>query len=366
MLGIEAIPAAIYTLMSFTLPESPRWLITHARQRDAGERIFRQINPELGDAEIEALVSEVEATACDTVKTSPFWSARLRVPIMLAFLIAFFNQFSGINIILYFAPRLLGLAGLENALAAAAALGVTNLIFTFVGLWLIDKIGRRSLLYIGSVGYILSLGICAVAFLTTPGFKVVSCAGDLVSSAKTVITINEGTSFVTDADKARALDNFAAARRALIEASVVKGYQGAAITIPDSATPVEVQTIAEQGKDTASETLGIMSMVVLVCLVGFIAAHAVGQGVVIWVFIAEIFPNDHRAEGQALGCSTHWVCAALLTLFFPIAMAHVSAGVLFCFFCFMMVLQLIWVKVSVPETKGISLEEMQKKLGIER
>jgi MFS family permease len=366
MLGIEAIPAAIYTLMSFTLPESPRWLITHARQRDAGERIFRQINPELGDAEIEALVSEVEATACDTVKTSPFWSARLRVPIMLAFLIAFFNQFSGINIILYFAPRLLGLAGLENALAAAAALGVTNLIFTFVGLWLIDKIGRRSLLYIGSVGYILSLGICAVAFLTTPGFKVVSCAGDLVSSAKTVITINEGTSFVTDADKARALDNFAAAQRALIEASVVKGYQGAAITIPDSATPVEVQTIAEQGKDTASETLGIMSMVVLVCLVGFIAAHAVGQGVVIWVFIAEIFPNDHRAEGQALGCSTHWVCAALLTLFFPIAMAHVSAGVLFCFFCFMMVLQLIWVKVSVPETKGISLEEMQKKLGIER
>ncbi len=365
MLGIEAIPAAIYTLMSFTLPESPRWLITHAKQREAGATIFRQINPEFGDTEIEALVSEVEATSCDTVKTGAFWSTRLRVPIMLALLIALFNQFSGINIILYFAPRLLGLAGLENALAAAAALGVTNLIFTFVGLYLIDKIGRRSLLYIGSFGYIASLGICAFAFLSTPGFKVVSTAGDLVSSSQAVITINEGENFITDADKTAALDHFSATQAALIEASAAEGYQGAAITIGDSATPAEVQTIAEQGKSAASETLGIMSMVVLVCLVGFIAAHAVGQGAVIWVFIAEIFPNDHRAAGQALGSSTHWVCAALLTLLFPIAMAHISAGALFCFFCFMMVLQLVWVKVAVPETKGISLEEMQKKLGIE-
>jgi SP family arabinose:H+ symporter-like MFS transporter len=365
MLGIEAIPAVIYTIMSFTLPESPRWLITHTRQRDAGAEIFRQINPELSNDEIEALVTEVEATSCGTEKTSKFWSSRLRVPIILAFLIAFFNQFSGINIILYFAPRLLGLAGLENALAAAAALGITNLIFTFVGLWLIDKIGRRSLLYIGSVGYILSLGICAFAFLTTPGFKVVSTAGDLVSSSEAVIAINEGRSFITDADRAKTLDDFAAAKAALIEASETEGYLGAAITIPESATPAEVKTIAEEGRDMASKTLGIMSMVVLVCLVGFIAAHAVGQGAVIWVFIAEIFPNDHRAAGQALGSSTHWVCAAILTLLFPIAVAHISAGLLFCFFCFMMVLQLLWVKFMVPETKGVSLEEMQKKLGIE-
>jgi len=365
MLGVEAIPAAIYTIMSFTLPESPRWLITHAKQRDAGAEIFRQINPELGDEELEALVAEVETTSCGTEKTSKFWSSRLRVPITLAFLIALFNQFSGINIILYFAPRLLGLAGLENALAAAAALGVTNLIFTFVGLWLIDKIGRRSLLYIGSVGYILSLGICAFAFLSTPGFKVVSTAGDLVSSSKAIITINEGKSFISAADKAEALSDFAAAKTALIEASTVEGYQGAAIAIADSATPAEVHKIAEKAKDAASETLGIMSMIVLVCLVGFIAAHAVGQGAVIWVFIAEIFPNDHRAAGQALGSSTHWLCAAMLTLLFPIAMAHISAGALFSFFCFMMVLQLVWVRVMVPETKGISLEEMQQKLGIE-
>ena len=365
MLGVEAIPAAIYTILSFTLPESPRWLITHARQRDAGAKIFRQINPEFRDDEIEALVAEVELTKVGTEKTSTFWSSRLRIPIMLAFLIAFFNQFSGINIILYFAPRLLGLAGLENARAAAAALGVTNLIFTFVGLWLIDKIGRRSLLYIGSFGYIISLGVCAAAFLTTPGFNVVSTAGDLASSSKAIITINEGKSFITDEDKAEAFAGYAAAKTALIDASKAEGYQGAAITIPKDATPDAVQKIAEQGKDAASETLGMMSMVVLVCLVGFIAAHAVGQGAVIWVFIAEIFPNDHRAAGQALGSSTHWVCAAGLTLLFPIAMAHVSAGALFSFFCFMMVLQLVWVRFMVPETKGITLEDMHKELGID-
>ena len=365
MLGIEAVPAAIYTILSFTLPESPRWLITHAKKRDAGAKIFREINPEFSDDEIESLVAEVELTKVGTEKTSRFWTSRLRVPIMLAFLIALFNQFSGINIILYFAPRLLGLAGLEDGRLAAAALGVTNLIFTFVGLYLIDKLGRRSLLYIGSIGYILSLGICSFAFMSTPGFAVVSSAGDLVDSSKKVITIEEGKSFITDADKADTLAGFAKAKTALIEASTAEGYEGAAISIPAGATTAEVQKIAEQGKVGASEQLGIMSMVVLVCLVGFIAAHAVGQGAVIWVFIAEIFPNDHRAAGQALGSSTHWVCAAILTFLFPIAMAYVSAGALFAFFCFMMVLQLLWVQFMVPETKGISLEDMQKQLGIE-
>jgi len=365
MLGIEAVPAAIYTIMSFTLPESPRWLITHARQRNAGARIFRQINPEFSDEEIESLVTEVELTKVDTEKTSSFWTSRLRVPIMLAFLIAFFNQFSGINIILYFAPRLLGLAGLEDGRAAAAALGVTNLIFTFIGLYLIDKLGRRSLLYIGSLGYILSLGVCAFAFFSTPGFAVVSTAGDLVDSSKKVISIEEGRSFITAKDKAATLEGFAKAKTTLIEASTAEGYEGAAITIPADATTADVKKIAEDGKVAASAQLGIMSTVVLVCLIGFIAAHAVGQGAVIRVFIAEIFPNDHRAAGQALGSSTHWVCAAVLTFLFPIAMTYVSAGALFAFFCFMMVLQLVWVQFMVPETKGISLEEMQKKLGIE-
>ncbi len=103
---------------------------------------------------------------------------------------------------------------------------------------------------------------------------------------------------------------------------------------------------------------------VLVCIFAFIAAHAIGQGAVIWVFISEIFPNRHRAEGQALGSATHWVFAALLTTFFPLMMAAMAPGYVFCIFCGMMVLQLAWVKFMVPETKGVPLEQMQKRLGI--
>jgi MFS transporter, SP family, arabinose:H+ symporter len=364
MLGIEAIPAALYTLWTFSLPESPRWLITHAKQREAGAEIFRQINPEVSDDDIEKLVSEVESSIETAGKTSGFWTARLRVPITLAFLIALFNQFSGINIILYFAPRLMGLAGLQNALAASAALGVTNLIFTFVGLYLIDKLGRRSLLYIGSFGYILSLGICAFAFLTTPGFKVVSSAGDLISSAQAMATVEQGDKFFTEEDKAGILAGYEGAKTAFVEASKTEGYEGAEAVIPQAAGTADVMAVAEKSKTEASEIMGSMSMVVLICLIGFIASHALGQGAVIWVFIAEIFPNDHRAAGTALGSSTHWVCAAMLTFLFPIAMARVEAGVLFGFFCVCMCLQLVWVKLMVPETKGVPLEEIQKKLGV--
>jgi hypothetical protein len=105
--------------------------------------------------------------------------------------------------------------------------------------------------------------------------------------------------------------------------------------------------------------------VVPVCIFAFIAAHAVGQGAVIWVLISEIFPNRHRAEGQALGSFTHWIFAALLTTFFPKMVTAFSPGTVFMFFCGMMVLQLVWVIFAVPETKGIPLEDIQRKLGIE-
>ena len=198
------------------------------------------------------------------------------MPILLAFLIAFFNQLSGINAILYFAPRIFEMTGLgaKAALLQSVGIGVTNLVFTFVGLWLIDRLGRRTLLYIGSFGYILSLGLVAWAFFT--------------------------------------------------------GHYG----------------------------------IVPACIFAFIAAHAVGQGAVIWVFISEIFPNRHRAEGQALGSFTHWIFAALLTTFFPKMVTAFAPGYVFSFFCGMMVLQLLWVKTMVPETKGVPLEQMQRQLGI--
>ncbi|MHC4152886.1 MAG: sugar porter family MFS transporter [Planctomycetota bacterium] len=365
MMGIEAIPALLYTVLSFTLPESPRWLITHAKEYEKGADIFRKINPESTEEEIEALVNEVRETVSDEKKTARFWTMRLKVPILLAFLIALFNQFSGINIILYFAPRLLGLAGMENALAASAALGLTNLIFTFVGLWLIDKLGRRSLLYIGSFGYILSLGICAIVFMTTPVFKTFSSAENMISTAGNVQAVKNETRYFSEKDKEKVANDYAISKKTLEKATVIESFQGDPVVIAEDADTDTVIQIATSVKKQATDSLGLKSMLVLICLLAFIAAHAIGQGTVIWVFISEIFPNDHRAAGQALGSSTHWLCAAGLTFLFPIAIEFFEPGILFAFFCFMMVLQLVWVKTMVPETKGISLEKIQKKLGIE-
>ena len=315
------------------------------------------------DAEIETLVNEVE-NAVDTKATKTrFWSKRLSIPIMLAFLIAFFNQLSGINVILYFAPRLLDLAGISDSLAASISLGVTNLIFTFVGLWLIDKLGRRMLLYIGSFGYILSLGICAIAFLSITEFKVVSSAIDLMGSSSQLIQVENKVGYRTPADEDKINVDFEVSKKALVTASELKKYEGDKIIFPQNASTQEVKAIAEKAKADAGALLGGTSWLVLICIVAFIAAHAIGQGTVIWVFISEIFPNDHRAAGQSLGSFTHWIFAAVLTLLFPIAIKTFDAGYIFAFFAFMMVLQLVWVKFMVPETKGRSLEDIEKELG---
>lgn len=276
MLGVEAFPALLYTAMCFALPESPRWLLVRKGDRQGGLQVLRMIEPDATEAQTEAVANEIMAASPDKAAAGRFWTGQLRVPILLAFLIAFFNQLSGINAVLYFAPRIFEMTGLESkaALLQSVGIGVTNLVFTFVGLWLIDRLGRRTLLYIGSFGYIISLGLTAWAFFT--------------------------------------------------------------------------------GHYT----------IVPACIFAFIAAHAVGQGAVIWVFIAEIFPNRQRAEGQAFGSATHWIFAALLTTFFPKMVEAFPAGYVFLFFCLMMVLQLIWVKLMVPETKGVPLEQIQKQLGI--
>ena len=275
MLGVEAVPAVIYAVMCVVLPESPRWLIGLKGDRAAGLAVLQLIEPEVPPARLDARADEILAAVhIEKDVASRFWSWRLRVPILLAVLIAFFNQLSGINAVLYFAPRIFEMTGLgkEAALLQSVGIGITNLVFTFVGLWLIDRLGRRTLLYVGSIGYIVSLGLTAWGFFT--------------------------------------------------------------------------------------QHYGIVP----VCIFAFIASHAIGQGTVIWVFISEIFPNRHRAEGQALGSFTHWVFAALLTTFFPKMVTAFSPGSVFLFFCSMMVLQLVWVRVAVPETKGRSLEDIQRDL----
>jgi sugar porter (SP) family MFS transporter len=277
MLGVAAFPSLLYTALCFGIPESPRWLIGRKGDRDAGVRVLALIEPDATPAQLEAHADEILAASSERVVSWHFWTRRLRVPILLAVLIAFFNQLSGINAVLYFAPRIFELTGLGSkaALLQSVGIGVTNLVFTFVGLWLIDRLGRRTLLYIGSIGYVASLGLTAWAFFT---------------------------------------QHYA---------------------------------------------------IVPACIFAFIASHAVGQGAVIWVFISEIFPNRHRAEGQALGSFTHWVFAALLTTFFPTMVTAFAPGYVFLFFCGMMVLQLLWVFAMVPETKGVPLEQMQRRLGVE-
>lgn len=274
MLGVAALPSLLYTLCCLGIPESPRWLLGRKGDRQAGVAVLRLIEPNASEGKIAAEVDAILAASKEKTAAGRFWSRSLRVPILLAFFVAFFNQLSGINAILYFAPRIFEMTGLgtQAAMLQSVGIGITNLIFTFVGLWLIDRLGRRTLLYVGSYGYIVSLGLVAWAFFT--------------------------------------------------------GHYS----------------------------------IVPICIFGFIAAHAIGQGTVIWVLISEIFPNKHRAEGQALGSFTHWILAALLTTFFPKMVTAFAPGYVFLFFCFMMVLQLIWVKTMVVETKGVPLEQVQKRL----
>ena len=282
MLGVLAVPATLYTVLVFGISESPRWLITKKNDLAAAKDIMLQIGVTDVNAETAAIIQSNRHETTDG-KAVAFFNGKHKKIIYLAFMIAFFNQVSGINFILYYAPEILEKAGLaaKESLFNSIAIGGTNLIFTFVGLYLIDRLGRKTLLIIGSLGYILSLSMVSWAFYAHTG-------------------------------------------------------------------PVF-----------------LMSFLLL-----FIAAHAVGQGAVIWVFLSEIFPNKIRSAGQSFGASIHWVFAALITLITPIFLDK-DNGIfkdnpwpIFGFFAFMMVLQLVWVLTSVPETKGVSLEELEKKLSL--
>jgi SP family xylose:H+ symportor-like MFS transporter len=280
MFGVEALPAALFFVLLFATPLSPRWLVTQQRS-DEAIAVLRS----LGAVSAEKEVSEIEQSlALERHRLEePLFQKAYRKPIVLAIAIATFNQLSGINALMYYAPQIFEMAGAGegSALLQAVAVGGTNLIFTMAGLAVIDHLGRRALMIVGSIGYIVSITATAAAFYTY------------------------GTNF----------DDFG-------------------------------------------------GIVVLVSLLVFIASHALGQGAVIWVFLSETFPTRVRARGQALGSFTHWFFAALVSWTFPI-IAEVSGGHTFAFYAVMMVAQLIWVLRVMPETKGVPLEEIQKRLGIE-
>jgi MFS family permease len=361
MLGVAAFPSILYTIFCFGIPESPRWLLGRG-EREKGVAVLKLIQPEAAPAELETLANSIVAASSVRTESSRFWSRQLRIPIMLAILIAFFNQLSGINAILYFAPRIFEMTGLgaKTALLQSVGIGFTNLIFTFVGLWLIDRLGRRTLLFIGSFGYIISLGLCAFAFFHwAPQFKV---ATNVATTATALVEMTARVEKAAPGDQAKLTAGYADAKQALITASADPGFTPGPVTIPDQAAPEDVKKIADDIMDKASELVGAGGKMVLLCIFAFIASHAVGQGAVIWVFISEIFPNKYRAEGQTLGCSTHWIFAALLVSVFPIIVTSFPPGYVFAFFAGMMVLQLIWVAFMVPETKGVALEDMAARL----
>lgn len=164
MVGVEAAPALVYTLMVLGVPRSPRWLLVKKHDREAAAKTLRLINPAI---DVEAEMERILSDQVDVVKGETIFTPKYRFALTLAFLVAFFNQFSGINAFLYYAPRIFEIAGLEksSALLSSVGIGVTNLIFTLIGLALIDRFGRRQLMYIGSVGYIISLSLVAVAFM---------------------------------------------------------------------------------------------------------------------------------------------------------------------------------------------------------
>jgi len=267
MLGVVAIPSLLFSVLILFTPESPRWLVLYKNDATAAKKVL-SITGEATDEMIETIRKSVSG-----VKEKLF-SKKYARPLILAFLIAFFNQLSGINAIIYFAPKVFEMAGIERngALLSSVGIGAVNFIFTLTGWYLIDRFGRKALMYLGSIGYIVSLSLIAFAFSS-----------------------------------------------------------------------------------------GNSSMIVYYVFL-FIAAHAVGQGAVIWVFLSELFPNAVRASGTSFGCLTHWVFAALVAQVFPFFAANVPGAYIFGFFAFMMVLQLLYVWKMMPETKGVALEDMEQQI----
>lgn len=274
MLGIPVVPAAIFYLLTLGVPESPRWLIKQRRTAEAADVLRR-----VGSPEPDALTASIaESLRQETVAADePFFTAKYRRPILLALMVATFNQLSGINALIYYTADIFAMAGAgrTSALLQSVTIGVTNLVFTVLAMTVIDRVGRKRLLLIGSVGLAACLFVAAYALEHRTG-----------------------------------------------------------------------------------------GVLMLGSLIGYIAFFAFSQGAVIWVYLAEIFPNRVRARGQALGSFTHWVWAAVVSWTFPV-FAEASGGMPFVVFGAMMVLQFFVVLAFLPETKGVSLEQIQRNLGIE-
>ena len=279
MIRVEVIPAVLFLLLLFKVNPSPRWLVMKGKNADA-INVFRNLGFENPEKEVDSILEST--TKSDVGQKATLFAKENTFPIVTTILIAMFNQLAGINAIIYYAPRIFEMTGLGQnaALLQSISIGGTNLLFTFIALFLIDRFGRRTLLMIGSVGMVVFLSLIARAFFL----------------------------------------------------NAFDGYS------------------------------------VMFYLIGFIAFFAFSQGAVLWVFISEIFPNNVRAKGQALGSFTHWVMAAIISWTFPVVtnMPAIGGGYSFAFFAFMMLLHFFFAWKVIPETKGKSLEDIQTELAERR
>lgn len=269
MLGVEALPALIFLVTVLYIPKSPRWLIVKKGKVDEARDILETIRkPHEVEPELQAILASKDAKGV----SSRLFQKKYRLPIVLVIVFAAFNQLSGINAIIYYAPRIFEMTGMgqHSALLATIGIGVVNFLATLAALSFIDRFGRRFLMFIGSVGLIATLGLVTRAFY---------------------------------------MDSFT--------------------------------------------NLPVFFFI-------YIAFFAFSQGAVIWVFIAEIFPNTVRANGQALGSFTHWIMASVIAFAFPYISRVMGGGHTFLVFTFMMIAQLIFVWKWMPETKGATLEDLSK------
>ncbi|MBV8819012.1 MAG: sugar porter family MFS transporter, partial [Acidobacteriaceae bacterium] len=273
-LGIPVLPAALFFVMLFTIPRSPRWLVKQRRIAEARD-VLRLSGDVSYEQELQDIIQSIDAEHGHG--DEPLFSWKYRTPIFLAVSIGMFNQLGGINAILYYLNSIFEKAGFSKVSSdlQSVAIGATNLAFTILAMSIIDKAGRKTLLLIGSVGTSLCLAGVSWIFFT-------------------------------------------------------KQHQDLLVWL----------------------------------LVGYIAFFGFSQGAVIWVYISEVFPNRVRAKGQSLGSFSHWFMNALISQIFPTVAAS-SGGAPFVFFSAMMALQFFVVLFWYPETKGVSLEQMQKQLGIQ-
>ena len=275
MLGIMVIPAALFAILLRSIPESPRWLVLNRRD-DEAKAVFAKT----GEPDAMGVIKLEHQLEHYGLKEKLFMGNTYRKPILYAVILAMINQLSGINAILYYAPRIFEMAGFSKADAylQPVYIGGANLLFTILAMTVIDRFGRKTLLLIGTLGIIVFLGLTANAF---------SGGGS-------------------------------------------------------------------PGKN------------VLFYLLGYIAFFAFSQGAVLWVFVSEIFPNSVRSQGAALGSFTHWIMAAIISWTFPIIVEGGPNGGFysFIFYTAMMVLAFLFIWKVMPETKGRSLEQIQKELGI--